>query len=220
MFKNGRSVEEVFGAPEEDIKKRLEDAKSANEKATKLETELAASTSELNSVKATLAKLEGKLTELTAPPVVKTDPPVLTSFEDDPEKAITERLNQSLLPIQITNMELQASLVYDRVKARHSDWALVEDKINDLLKNTHLSARIHEATVENAYLIAWAKHSKEKLAAGETLVETGGNSGNNGHGTVKKNPVDDLTEDDKKMAAAYGMSLEDWAKAKSELRVI
>jgi hypothetical protein len=223
-FRNGKTVEEVFGVKEEDLKAKLEEGKAAGEKVTKLETELATTTTTLTSMQATVNQMREKLAALEAPVVHNNDDgknkTVLTSFDDDPEKAVTERVNQTVLPLQISNMEMQASLAYDRVRARHSDWDLVQDKVDDLLKNTHLSARVYEATVENAYLIAWAKKSKEKLAAGETLVETGANSGNNGHGAAKKNPVDDLTDEDKKMAASYGMTLEEWAKAKSELRVI
>jgi predicted nuclease with TOPRIM domain len=222
MFRNGKTVEEVFGVKEEDLKAKLEEGKAAGEKVTKLETELATANTTLSSVQATVNAMKDKLAALENPPHVeeRKTTPTLTSFDDDPEKAVTERVNQTVLPLQISNMEMQASLAYDRVRARHSDWDLVQDKVDDLLKNTHLSARVYEATVENAYLIAWAKKSKEKLAAGETLVETGANSGNNGHGAAKKNPVDDLTDEDKKMAASYGMTLEEWAKAKSELRVI
>lgn len=219
LFGENKTVEQIFGVGEDDIKARLEAGTKAQEELTKLKEAQAQRDREFQEMQERLKRIEqGTTSKTTTENDERENRPVSVVENED------EAFNQRLTPLYLDQLSTRAEIIYDRVARKFKDWDKFKTEIDELLKNTPLQAKVHEATIENAYHIARGKKVddivKDTIAGqGSYFMESGRNAGNGGT-TEKKTPDELLSPEEKAMAAKHGMTNEQWLKSKEGIKYV
>lgn len=218
---------------EEIIKEALgittEEAKAKLAELDIVKASLAAKDTEIATMNNNLATLTTEVTELKKnqkvqePP--KNDPQqhVLRDWMEDADGAFQDRVK----PVVGLSLDVKAEVVLDRVirkVERDPRYSLFEKEFKDLVKSGDLVARGQEAFVQNCWDVVVGRHVNDIMrdqAAGKGtyFVESGRNQSNGGTQPEKK-PVDFMTEDEKKEAARFGLTPEQWLKSRGGIKFV
>ena len=142
-------------------------------------------------------------------------------FLENPEGAI----NQKLQPIVKMQYELLAEQkkneILNEKEYYHGDF---KAKVDAMLASQPLEAKVNPTVIENCYKVVLADHTKElvegKLKTRASLL-TPSSSGTGGHsGKEGQEEGDTLSLEEKNIAGKFGMSDDEWKKAKKEMSYV
>lgn len=225
-FFKGQSVKEVFGFEEDEIKAKLAKAdhadveiKALREHNTALETNAIEQRREMELIKNSLRALEmrGSSSGDERDEQPSRGIPSVTENED---AAFAHRLT----PVIRMTMENTAETMLNKVSRKFSDWSKFKKDIDEILEKTPLEHRVYEQVIENAYYMAKGKNTdkivQDTLAGkGEYFIEGAGGTGNPGANPTKTSE-EQLSSEEKKMAASYGLTAEQWLEAKKGVKYV
>lgn len=197
-----------------------------------MKQELAASRAETDQVKRYLVQLVSQLQAAqTAPDPDGPDPKdaLRTQLQDDPETAISKVFEQRMGPLLRDQYAQQGTLAKDRAKqiAHERGWGdewdslqpEVEKFMGDVPLDRHLSPdtwlhafRLQLAADESRFDEVAIKRADKKRAAERAVASEGASPGRIG----PRGPAP-LTDAEKRMADAFGMSHDDYQKHKTEM---
>ena len=139
--------------------------------------------------------------------------------------------NDRARPIVALTLTNTAEIILDSVERdlRQSDplYNTLEKEFKEELKKAPLQARAQKEFVLNCYNVVWGRHRHEILRdqaarTGTYFVETGRNQNTN-HSTNNNSQNDTskiLSEQEKKEAAKFGLTDEQWLKTRNAIRFV
>ena len=185
---------------------------------------------------ATLAQLENTLRESMGKP--KTEPqntddgkpkgPFTVDplqFMEDPTNAVRQIINAEVGPMAIHTLTMSAEMAYNNAKMRLPNFDVFEEEIKKEWDKYPVQNKGNAAQlIENLYYLVRGRHQDEiitdtnKREGRYNLVQSGGTRIVNRDEQPKKDPVKDLTDREREVAARMGISAEDYAATKGTLK--
>lgn len=224
---DNRTIEEVFGMSEADVKAALAKAKEVDNitaKNNNLEAAIAGQATVLDELKTKLAGLETQNRPNPNP-----NPNPNPTGEEEPDWMLdpANAFKKGMAPVVGLTLETRAETIFDRVYNRLRSEPLfskLEKEWRELVKAQPVQARANEETVENCYNIVYARHRHEierdrSAGKGEFFVESGRNQINGGS-TIEKTPVEKLSPEELAMAQRLGLSPEKYAQQKASTKIV
>lgn len=141
-----------------------------------------------------------------------------TDWGDDADKAFQERI----APVIGTTLDTRAMMakrnVMDNINALHHDWHLFSDEIDEISKSSPLQSKVLEDFWKNCYFAVKGKHHDEIIRdqnqkSGKFWTEPASSSVMVREETPK-DPVESLTDEDKRIANGLGVPLKVYAENK------
>lgn len=231
----GKTKEEILketfpGKSEQEIKEMIasfDSIKAKADKATELETKLGESNTELANTKVKLQELEagrsgggGNGGGGSGDGGNKNEPP---RWDEDADAAFTHRAT----PIVAQNLQFQADMIYDRVTERLQReeplFPVLKAEFDDMLKKSNLQSRATKDYVENCFNVVYGRHREEirrdqAAGKGTFFVEVGRSQG--GGNPPPPNKETQISEDERKEAAKFGVSPEQWIKTRNSIKFV
>jgi hypothetical protein len=199
-----------------------------------LKTEMTATVTDL--IKAQFSELETKLKPKPVEQQTENTekPDEMTEYITDPVAFVNKKMGQVTGYAAITNTKIRMDLALDRAKATlkgfnnptlkeeiMAEWGQYKPESFALNKDfdpDKLILKIHNMVLGNH--MDDIQRDTDKRDGKFNMIATGGNTsvgGNQSVGGPSKKPEDMLTDVEKKQAARYGMTPEEWVKQQSEM---
>lgn len=215
-------IKETLGLTAEEAKAKLAELETIRGQLAAKDTELATMNNNLATLTSTVEELK-KNQKVQEPEKKDPQEPQLTDWMDDADGAFRDRVK----PVIGLTLSTKAEVVMDRVirkVERDPRFNLFEKEFKDLVKTGNLTAQAEEAFVQNCWDVVVGRHVNDIMrdqAAGKGtyFVESGRNQSNGGSQPEKK-PADFMTEDEKKEAARFGLSPEQWLKSRGGIKFV
>jgi len=143
--------------------------------------------------------------------------PELTEWGIDADKAFQERI----APLVGTTLDTRAMIakrnVMDNLSAQYHDWHLFNDEIDEISKSSPLQSKVLEDFWRNCYFAVKGKHHDDIIRdqnqkSGKFWIEPAGNAVMMRNEPEKKDPVESLTAEQKRIAEGLGVPLKTYAE--------
>lgn len=164
------------------------------------------------------------------PQPVNIDP---LAFMEDPQGAVRRIMNEAMAPVTLHSLSVAADMAYNIARQRLPYFEKFEPEIKELWnKYTPAQKGKPDELIENLYNLVRGRHMDEILTDTNkkdgkyNLVSSGGSSniGKAGAGVGDtsggRKPEDDLTEQEKSVAARFGLTPAEWAAQKAGLKYV
>lgn len=158
------------------------------------------------------------------PGPIKIDP---LEFMEDPQRAVQRIMSEGLAPVTLHTLNVAADMAYNMARQRLPHFQMFEQEIKDIWgKYTPAQKQKPDELIENIYNLVRGRHLDEILTDTNkkdgkyNLVQSGGTTVVGQPGGSKRNPVDDLSDKEKEIAARFGMTPEQWAEQKGGLKYV
>jgi hypothetical protein len=151
--------------------------------------------------------------------------PKLREWSEDADGAFQDRA----APIVGTVLETRAMIakrnVMDNINAQYHDWHLFNDEIEEISKGSPLQSKVQEEFWRNCYFAVKGKHHDDIIRdqnqkSGKFWLEPASSAVMMRDEPEKKDPVDMLTAEEKKIAEGLGVPLKDYAANRFKFKEI